>query len=222
MLDGPGTLSVQGSPLIWCAVHRKHHQHSDKIGDPHSPLLHGHGWKNAIRGFVHAHTGWLFTGHWTQPELQRFVPDLMADKLLVSIDRVYYMWVLLSLAIPTAIGGLVTWSWAGAGWGLLWGGLVRIFVTHHVTWSINSVCHLFGKRNYVSGDGARNNLFCGIFACGEGWHNNHHAFPTSARHGLEWWQFDSSWIIIRTMQALGLAWNVRLPNPRAMERMRIG
>ena len=108
-----GALSVEGSPLVWCAVHRKHHQHSDKHGDPHSPLLHGQGWRNAIRGFVHAHTGWLFTGHWTRPELQRFVPDLMADKLLVSIDRVYYLWVLLSLALPAAIGGLVTWSWIG-------------------------------------------------------------------------------------------------------------
>jgi stearoyl-CoA desaturase (delta-9 desaturase) len=145
----------------------------------------------------------------------------LEDKLLVSIDRVYYLWVLLSLVIPAAIGGLATWSWEGVLWGMLWGGFVRIFVTHHATWSINSICHIFGKRDFESGDSARNNLFCGIFACGEGWHNNHHAFPTSARHGLKWWQFDSSWIIIRIMQALGLAWNVRLPSPRAMERLRI-
>jgi stearoyl-CoA desaturase (delta-9 desaturase) len=216
-----GALAIEGSPLIWCAVHRKHHQLSDEPGDPHSPHLHGKGWWNALHGFVFAHTGWLFTQYWQRPKLERFVPDLVADPLLMKIDRLYYLWVLASLAIPAAIGGLLTWSWAGAGLGFLWGGLVRIFFTHHVTWSINSVCHIFGMREYDAGDDSRNNVIFGILAHGEGWHNNHHAFPTSARHGLRWWQFDSSWLVIRTMQMLGLAWNVRLPSQRSLDAKRL-
>jgi stearoyl-CoA desaturase (delta-9 desaturase) len=137
-------------------------------------------------------------------------------------DRVYYVWVLLSLAAPAALGGLCTQSWRGALLGLIWGGLVRIFVTHHITWSINSICHVIGRRHFKSGDHSRNNLICGIFGFGEGWHNNHQAFPVSARHGLLWWQFDASWLIIRTMQLTGLAWNVRLPEARMLEAKRLG
>lgn len=211
-----GALSVEGSPFVWCAVHRRHHQFSDQPGDPHSPHLAGAGWFGWWRGLWHSHTGWLFTGIWSHAELQRYIPDLLADPLLLRLDRLYGLWILLSFVIPFAVGGLVTRSWEGAWLGLLWGGFVRVFFTHHVTWSINSICHVFGGREFVSDDHSRNNLICGIFAFGEGWHNNHHAFPTSARHGLRWWQFDTSWLVIRTLQALGLAWNVRLPSEQAL------
>ena len=211
-----GALAIEGSPLIWCAVHRKHHKHSDEEGDPHSPHLHGKGWWNSILGFVHAHTGWLFGRVWSDDTVKRFVPDLMAQPNLVRINRHYILFVIASLAIPALIGGLVTMTFTGALLGFLWGGLARAFFTHHVTWSINSICHIFGSKDYDSGDDSRNNLLFGILGHGEGWHNNHHAFPTSARHGLKWWQFDLSWLVIRGMQMLGLAWNVRLPNDRMM------
>ena len=223
-----GALSVEGAPLTWCAIHRKHHGKSDQEGDPHSPHLHGHTWWGSIKGFVYGHCGWLFAGYWSKPELERYVPDLLKDRLLVWCNNSYWLFVLLSLAIPTAAGfGLAFFlgesmaqCWMGAGLGFLWGGLVRIFVTHHVTWSINSVCHVFGSRPYKSGDKSTNNLICGVVGFGEGWHNNHHAFPTSARHGLKWWQFDSSWIAIRSMQLLGLAWNVKLPSEQALAAKR--
>jgi len=211
-----GALSVEGSPIVWCATHRKHHEFSDHLGDPHSPHLHGESVWDMLRGFWHAHTGWLFTGYWTQQDLKRYAPDLITEPWLVKIDRLYYLWVLATLAIPAAIGGLVTWSWTGAGLGLLWGGFARVFMTHHITWSINSVCHVFGRRDYESSDESTNNFLCGVLGLGEGWHNNHHAFPTSARHGLRWWQFDQSWYIIRAMELCGLAWNVKVPNERQM------
>ncbi len=215
-----GALSVEGSPLVWCAIHRRHHELSDQPGDPHSPHLHGESLVGMLRGLWHAQSGWLFTGYWTQPEVERYVPDLLADRALVLVDRLYYLWVLVSLAVPTLIGGLVAMSWQGAVLGLVWGGLVRIFVTHHITWSINSICHVFGRQEFVAHDQSRNNWLCGVLGLGEGWHNTHHAFPTSARHGLDWWQFDASWLIIRGMQAVGLAWNVRLPSARQIAEKR--
>lgn len=217
---GLGSLAVEGSPLSWAAVHRRHHAHSDKPGDPHSPHVHEGGWWNALKGVVHSHVGWLFTGYWCSLQTKKYVPDLLNDKIVVAMDRFYYVFVLMSLAIPTAIAGLVTMSWQGALLGLLWGGLARIFITHHITWSINSLCHIFGSRPFVSKDLSRNNLLCGLLAHGEGWHNNHHAFPSSARHGLEWWQFDLSWLIICGMQRLGLAWDVRTPSERSIRLKR--
>ena len=216
-----GALAVQGSPLVWCAIHRRHHELSDLEGDPHSPLEYGNGWWNMIRGFCYSHFGWLFSGHWTSIDMKRYVPDLLKDRLLVSVDRLYYLWVLASLAIPGAIGGLVTMSWTGALLGFIWGGLVRIFVVHHITWSVNSVCHIWGRQEFESSDDSRNNLLVGLLAQGEGWHNNHHAFPSSARQGLRWWQFDLSWIIIRTMKLCRLAWNVRTPSKKAIEAKRL-
>ena len=223
-----GALSVEGAPLTWCAVHRKHHGKSDQQGDPHSPHLHGDTFWGSIKGFFYGHCGWLFAGYWSRPELERYVPDLLKDRFLVWCNNVYWFYVLASLAIPAVLGfGIafflgetLTQCWIGAGLGVLWGGLARIFVTHHVTWSINSVCHVFGSRPYRSGDKSTNNFICGVVGFGEGWHNNHHAFPTSARHGLKWWQFDSSWIVIRSMQMLGLAWNVKLPSEETLAAKR--
>jgi stearoyl-CoA desaturase (Delta-9 desaturase) len=149
------------------------------------------------------------------------VPDLLADRALVAVDRMYYVFVLLSLGIPAAIGGLATGTWYGALSGFVFGGLVRTFITHHITWSINSICHVFGRRSFAAGDDSRNNWLCGLLGLGEGWHNNHHAFPTSARHGLAWWQIDFSWLVIRGMELFGLAWNVHLPSPRQMNAKRL-
>ena len=216
-----GALAVEGSPIAWCAVHRKHHQHSDHDGDPHSPHLHEGGWKNVIKGFVHSHFGWLFAQAWSDELIGKYAPDMQSQPLSRMMHR-YYGWIVLAaLFLPGVIAGLVTQTWTGFWLGVLWGGVIRMFVNHHITWSINSICHIFGSRDFKSNDDSRNNLLMGILAYGEGWHNNHHAFPTSARHGLKWWQFDMSWLVIRTMQACGLVWNVRVPSQRALESKRI-
>ena len=140
---------------------------------------------------------------------------------IAGISRNYVWWVIASFAIPAAIGGLVTMSWLGVFLGFLWGGLARVFFTHHATWSINSICHIFGSKDFEAGDDSRNNLVFGILGHGEGWHNNHHAFPTSARHGLKWWQVDLSWIIIKSMEKAGLVWDVRTPTTKAMEAKKV-
>ncbi len=217
-----GALAMQKSPLEWCATHRKHHAISDKPDDPHSPHLHGEGFWNGLRGFFYAHMGWLITGHIIYTDQSKYVPDLIADPVAVWIHRTWeFLWVPLSLAIPTAIAGLITGTWQGAFMGFLWGGIMRTFIVQHITFSTNSLCHLFGKQHFQTDDESRNNPVCGIISAGEGWHNNHHAFPTSARHGLLWWQLDFSWIVIRLMERLGLVWNVQLPSPQALARKRI-
>ncbi len=213
-----GALAVEGSPVKWCAVHRKHHKFSDHDGDPHSPHLHDGGLVNILRGFWHAHTGWMIGMPWTEGENKKYAPDLMKDPVLAYIDRNYVWFVVASLVLPGVFAGLVTMSLTGAFLGLIWGGFARVGFTHHMTWSINSICHIFGSQDYKSSDDSRNNLLFGVLSHGEGWHNNHHAFPTSARHGLKWWQFDLSWLIIRFMQKTGLAWKVRLPSEKALER----
>ncbi len=216
-----GTMSIEGAPLTWCAVHRRHHSHSDKEGDPHSPHLSGYGFLGMLKGLFHGQIGWLFTGYWSKPNYEKWIPDLIKDRMLVRMNNNYYWLVLLSLAIPTVIGYFIEGSWYGGLLGFIWGGLVRVFITHHITWSINSICHVFGNRDFKSSDHSTNNAICGILACGEGWHNNHHAFPSSARHGLKWWQFDLSWIVIRTMGLCGLAWNIKLPSAHALASKRI-
>lgn len=213
-----GALAVEGSPIDWCMVHRKHHQYSDHHGDPHSPHLAGDSFWGRVKGFFHSHVGWLFQSNWSKSERAKYIPDLVEEDYLMWVDRNYVWWVVASLAIPMVIGGLVTMTLTGAMLGLVWGGLARVAFTHHMTWAINSVCHVFGSRDFKSSDDSRNNLIFGIFSHGEGWHNNHHAFPSSARHGLKWWQFDLSWMLIRGMQLVGLAWDVRLPSDRAMEK----
>lgn len=213
-----GSMAVEGPILGWCAHHRRHHQHSDRPDDPHSPHTHGEGLMNMMRGFWRAHIGWLFE----QPaNSTHYIKDLMQDRTVRVISRLFPLWAILSLFLPAIIAGLITWSWMGAFLGFIWGGLVRIMVVHHITWSINSVCHIWGSRPYRSHDESRNNVLFGILGFGEGWHNNHHAFPTSARHGLRWWQIDTSWIIIWFMSKIGLAWNVRVPTKDRMDAKRI-
>lgn len=214
-----GSMAVEGPVLNWVATHRKHHQHSDHDDDPHSPHTHGAGLWNFCKGLVHAHLGWMLSSRNT-PDIPRYSPDLASNRLIRFISRTFPLWVLAGLLIPAAIGGLLTMSWSGVLLGFVWGGLVRILLLHHVTWSINSVCHIWGTRPFESHDESRNNAILGVLAFGEGWHNNHHAFPTSARHGLRWWEFDSSYLVIRGMEQLGLARRVRVPAKDRVDQKR--
>ena len=213
-----GSMALEGPLIRWVAIHRSHHQHSDQTRDPHSPHAHGAGLRNLMRGFWWAHAGWWLDGRQDPlsfeacpAHLEPYVADLRTDRLLRILSRLFPLWVLLGLLIPSVLAGVVTQSWSGALLGLLWGGLVRICLVHHVTWSINSVCHIWGTRPFKNHDHSRNNAIFGVLAFGEGWHNNHHAFPTSARHGLRWWQLDVTYMIIWFMSRLGLAWNIKTP-----------
>lgn len=210
-----GSIAGGGAVIRWTATHRRHHQVSDREGDPHSPH-HGHGGGvlDLLRGLWHAHMGWLF--HRDPPDTADCVTDLTCDPAMLLIDRLYLFWVALGIVVPGAVVGLWEGSWSGFVSGAIWGGLVRICLMQHVTWSINSVCHVWGTRPFKTSDHSVNNPICAIVALGEGWHNNHHAFPTSARQGLRWWEFDSSWIIIQTMGWMGLAWNIRTPARNAI------
>ena len=215
-----GQMAAEGAVSTWVANHRKHHMLSDKEGDPHSPHDHTGGFWATIGGFMHAHFLWFITDT-TLPDLDRYVPDLLKDPVVRFVDKTALLWVAVGLLLPALIAGLVTGTWTGAFLGFLWGGLVRLMLVHHVTWSVNSVCHIWGSRGFKCTDESRNNLLFGILAFGEGWHNNHHAFPTSARHGLRWWQFDISYITIRLMTMLKLAWSVRTPSPERMAAKQI-
>jgi stearoyl-CoA desaturase (delta-9 desaturase) len=210
-----GSMAFQGPMLTWVAVHRRHHQHSDGEDDPHSPHAYGPGISGVLRGLWHSHIGWLFK----EPgfNIPSYVRDYEGRTGLRWCSDLFPVWVALGLLIPTLLGWLLIGGWLGALLGFVWGGLIRIFLVHHVTWSINSVCHLWGEQPFRSRDESRNNLWFGILGLGEGFHNNHHAFPTSARHGLQWWQLDLSYLLIRFLNWLGLAWNVRLPSPAALQ-----
>lgn len=213
-----GAMALEGCPLQWSTVHRKHHKHSDHEIDPHTPHKKEHGmWK----GLLFAHLGWMFRQHTFVEDVNKFSPDLRKDPIVMFFHRTYSFWILMSLVIPIGIGYLIQPNLMGALYGLLLGGAARIFWTHHITWSINSVCHVFGSRPYHSKDKSTNNFLFGVLALGEGWHNNHHAFPNSARHGLRWWQFDLSWIVIRTMSMLGLAWDVKTPSERELQAKKV-
>jgi stearoyl-CoA desaturase (delta-9 desaturase) len=209
-----GSMSAQGSVLEWCAVHREHHKHTDRAGDPHSPHLHEGGWAGSLKGMLHSHFGWLFASG-IEPA-DSVVADLLADPVLRFADRFFWLWMLLGWVLPALIAGLIFRTPAAALGGFIWGGLVRTFVLHHVTWSVNSVCHVWGQRPFDTPDHSKNNAIFGLLAFGEGWHNNHHAFPTSARHGLRWWQIDFTYWIIRGMNAAGLVTDVRIPPPAAI------
>jgi stearoyl-CoA desaturase (delta-9 desaturase) len=215
-----GSMALEAPLLKWVAVHRRHHQHSDRPEDPHSPHHRGASALSLLRGLWHAHMGWFFLTE--PPDLLRYARDLCQSRVARGVNALFLLWVFAGLLIPAVLGGVLSGSWAGALLGLLWGGLARIFLVHHVTWSVNSVCHLWGRRPFPTADHSRNNFLFGILALGEGWHNNHHAFPTSARHGLRWWQLDVSYWVIRALAVLGLAWNIRLPEGQAVRRPRGG
>jgi stearoyl-CoA desaturase (delta-9 desaturase) len=206
-----GSMSVQGPVAAWVADHRKHHAHADHEGDPHSPHVgHGDGVGGVLRGLWHAHVGWLLSDQ-GQASARRYAPELLEDRGMRLISRRFPLLVLLSLAIPAAAGwALSGGSVAGAATGLLWGGLVRIFLVHHVTWSVNSVCHFLGTRRFETEDQSTNVAWLSLLSFGESWHHNHHAFPRSASHGLRRWEraLDPSAIVIKAMEKLGVARNV--------------
>jgi stearoyl-CoA desaturase (delta-9 desaturase) len=212
-----GCMTMQGQLTQWVTDHRKHHAFSDRVGDPHSPHVgrSDSAW-DAFRGFVHAHVGWMFSTLGME-QGREYGRDLYEDPMIRTIDRVYYVWVAMTLGIPFAIGYWI--GGVGAGFeALVWGGLIRIFLYQHATFAVNSICHMFGRRDYRARDESRNNLAVALLVFGEGWHNNHHAFPSSARHGLAWWQYDLSWWIIRGLEKLGLVWDVKLPTADQMRK----
>jgi stearoyl-CoA desaturase (delta-9 desaturase) len=205
---GLGSAAIEGPVISWVADHRKHHAFADEEGDPHSPHVgHGEGVSAQFKGFFHAHVGWLFI-HTQRGNKQRFAPDLIEDPVVSFVDRTFVYWALASLAVPFALGWLIGGTLGAALTGLLWGGAVRIFVLHHVTYSINSLCHMFGKRDFETTDESRNLAWLALPSMGEAWHNSHHAFPTSAVHGLRRTQLDPSAALIRALEKLGLAWDV--------------
>ncbi len=213
-----GSMAVQGPVIGWVADHRKHHAHTDRQGDPHSPHVgHGRGAMGVLRGLWHAHIGWLLTEQ-GRAERRRYAPDLCEDPGMRWINRHFVSLVVTGLALPAMAGFLVTGTLLGAATGLLWGGLVRVFFVHHITWSVNSVCHFLGTRRFAIDDESRNVFWLALPSLGEAWHHNHHAFPRSAVHGLRRWELDPTALVIAAMERLGLAWNVVRITP---ERQRV-
>lgn len=214
-----GSMAVQGPAISWVADHRKHHAHTDEEGDPHSPHVgHDGGVSGVLAGLWHAHSGWLMSTQ-GRADWKRYAPDLYEDRGMRAISRHFVLLVLASLAIPAVAGYAVSGTLAGAATGLLWGGLVRIFFVHHVTWSVNSICHFLGSRRFDTDDRSTNVFWLALPSLGESWHHNHHAFPRSAAHGLKRWEMDPSAAIIGAMEKLGLARNViRISPQRQAER----
>jgi stearoyl-CoA desaturase (delta-9 desaturase) len=212
-----GSMSLQGSVVSWVADHRRHHAFSDKEGDPHSPWLFGTGPLALVRGFWHSHMGWLLERDKTNAE--RFAPDLLADRDIVRVDD-SFMWIAIaSIVTPGLIGGLATWSWQGALTAFLWAGLVRVALLHHVTWCINSVCHIWGDRPFAARDRSANVWWLAVLSFGESWHNLHHADPTCARHGVKRGQVDISARVIWFFERFGWAHSVRWPTTKRLERL---
>ena len=209
-----GSAAIEGPVISWVADHRKHHAFADKPGDPHSPHVdHGGGWAGALKGLVHAHFGWLFI-HTQRGAKARYAPDLIKDPIVKFVDRTFLLWAVGGLLAAFVLGGLIGWSIEAALTGLLWGGAVRMFVLHHVTYSINSLCHFFGRRDFETPDESRNLRWLTVPSFGEAWHNSHHAFPTSAVHGLGKRQLDVSALVIGGLEKTGLAWDVVRPSPK--------
>jgi stearoyl-CoA desaturase (delta-9 desaturase) len=214
-----GMMSVQGPVLTWVADHRRHHAFSDREGDPHSPWLFGTSPVALAKGFWHSHMGWMFQRDMTNEE--RFAPDLQKDRDLVRLNKLFPVWTAASFLAPALLGGLITWSWWGAFTGFFWAGLVRVSFLHHITWSVNSICHMIGERPFRSRDKAANFWPLAILSFGESWHNSHHADPTCARHGVLRGQLDISARIIWAFEKLGWAWKVRWPNEKRLARIAV-
>lgn len=207
-----GSMAAQNSFFQWVADHRIHHQHSDQEGDPHSPHHSGKGLRGFIRGFYHAHMGWLFETRYNPEVVQRNTVLINNKPALIFVNKLFPLWVALGLLVPALIGGVVSLSWKGALLGFLWGGVIRLFWVYHVTWSVNSVCHLFGRRRFKdTEDFSTNNPLVALLSLGEGWHNNHHGIQRSARHGMTWWELDPTWWMLLVLGHLGLVWNMQEP-----------
>jgi stearoyl-CoA desaturase (delta-9 desaturase) len=205
--------------IRWVADHRRHHAFSDREGDPHSPWRYGNSIPALLKGFWYAHVGWLFDIEHTNRE--KFAPDLLGDRPIVRVDRLFWLWTVISVLGPMLLGGLITWSWAGALSAFFWAVLVRIFVVHHITWSINSVCHTIGDRPFAARDKSANFWPLAVISFGESWHNTHHADPTAARHGVLRGQLDPSARLIWAFEKLGWATDVRWPRPERLARLRV-
>jgi stearoyl-CoA desaturase (Delta-9 desaturase) len=212
-----GSTAFQGGVIGWVADHRRHHAFSDKEGDPHSPWLFGTGPAAMVRGFWHSHMGWIVGRDRTNA--RRFAPDLLADRDIVAVDRLFLPLTMASLLVPTLIGGLVSGTWWGALTALFWAGLVRVAVLHHVTWSINSICHMVGERPFAARDRSANVWWLAVLSFGESWHNLHHADPTCARHGVRRGQVDISARVIWAFERFGWVHSVRWPTTRRLERL---
>ncbi|MBB3663684.1 MULTISPECIES: acyl-CoA desaturase [Prauserella salsuginis group] len=212
-----GSSAVQGPVITWVADHRRHHAFSDREGDPHSPWLFGTTPVAVAKGFWHAHMGWLFQRD--QSNHERFAPDLLKDNAISRIDKLFGLWTLLTFVLPGIIGGLVTWSLWGFVTAFFWAGLVRVCVLHHVTWSVNSICHMLGERPFSARDRSANFWPLAIASFGESWHNLHHADPTSARHGVQRGQIDISARVIWVFEKLGWAHKVRWPSAKRLEKL---
>jgi stearoyl-CoA desaturase (Delta-9 desaturase) len=213
-----GSMAVQGSVIFWVASHRRHHAFADRDGDPHSPWLFGTSPVALVRGFWHAHMGWMFQREVTNYD--RFAPDLVADRDLRVVNRYFWLWITLSLALPALLGGLLSWSWWGAVTAFFWAGLVRVAFLHHVTWSVNSICHMVGDRPFASRDKAANFWPLAILSMGESWHNSHHADPPCARHGVLRGQVDVSARVIWLFEKFRWARDVRWPKPERLAAKR--
>jgi stearoyl-CoA desaturase (delta-9 desaturase) len=207
-----GQTAVQGPVVDWVADHRKHHAFTDEEGDPHSPHLHGGGFKGALHGLYHAHVGWLFVTQ-GQADRRRYARDLMDDPLMKRISKAFVWNALGGLALAFLLGLALSGTLEGGLTALVWGGLVRIFFVHHITWSINSICHFFGRRRFAIDDHSTNVFWLALPSLGESWHHNHHAFPRSARHGLRWWEIDVTGLVIMAMKRVGLARDVVTVSP---------
>ena len=214
-----GSMAIEGPATRWVADHRRHHAYSDQEGDPHSPWRYGTDFRSLCKGLYHAHVGWLFDVE--QTDQKRFVPDLLADRDIARISRLFPMWVAISLLLPAVVGGLWSMSWTGALTAFFWASLVRVCVLHHVTWSINSICHTFGSRPFMTRDRSANVWPLALLSMGESWHNLHHADPTAARHGVDRFQFDTSAELIRGFEKLGWARDVRWPRRERLDARRV-
>jgi stearoyl-CoA desaturase (Delta-9 desaturase) len=214
-----GSLAIEGGAIRWVADHRRHHAFSDREGDPHSPWRYGNTVPALLKGLWFAHVGWLFDVERTNQ--QRFTPDLLADPDMVRAQRWFNRLVPVSFLAPAVLGGLITWSWTGALSALFWAGLVRIGLLHHVTWSINSICHAIGERPFAARDKSANFWPLAILSFGESWHNSHHADPSMARHGVLPGQIDISARVIALFERLGWVWDVKWPTPERIAARRV-
>jgi len=218
LLTLAGTMAIEGAPIRWVADHRRHHQFSDIEDDPHSPWRFGESLPGLTKGMIWAHMGWLFTRENTNA--RRFAPDLVADKDVRWFQKNFALVMIFSLGLPTVLGGLITMSWKGALTAYIWAGLVRVGIVHHISWAVNSVCHVMGERPFKTGDKASNVWWLAILSMGESWHNLHHADPTCARHGVDKGQIDISARLIWCFEKMGWAWNVRWPKTERIDSKR--
>jgi stearoyl-CoA desaturase (Delta-9 desaturase) len=215
MLTILGSMTAQGPLTSWVALHRRHHEYSDRPEDPHSPRLHGNDLGGRIRGLWHSHFTWMMAHEY--PNIVHYAPDILRDKAVMKTSRHYTAWVVLGLIIPAILGGLWTRSFEGIFFGFLWGGVVRIFVVGNIVWAINSFGHVYGTRPFKTNEHSTNNSLLGAISLGESWHNNHHAFQSSAKFGLWWWQIDFGYWAIWALEKLGLVSDVKAPTEQMIE-----